>query len=172
MSYLVVLVISLVHLELVLSFVFGTCDNNKLVSLSWMFVSSVRVWPPASQCSALQTLGLWWIMLKGNMQEEGKHFYTNARKYTLALTRACTYTPYKHTQTPPRGGAWLGGYQRGPKECWGQKVKGQTNPGGQILREGQHLHTWLWGVCVCVCVWERESASVCKCVCLYSHLLC
>lgn len=50
----------------------------------------------ASPCSALETLGLWWIMLRGNMQEERKHF-TLMRANIHTHTHACTYTPHEHT---------------------------------------------------------------------------
>lgn len=136
-----------------------TCFSQRFYKTSTPTSYSAELSPglmAASPCSALETLGLWWIMLKGNMQEERKHF--TLRRANIH-THACTYTPHKHTQTPPpRGVAWLGGNQRGPKECQGERS--EVKPiRGHTLREGQHLHTWLWGVCVCVRVRER----VCHC---------
>lgn len=128
-------------------------------------------------------------MLKGHMQGRGDTCtLIHANTHTHARTHAHTNT---HTHHPEVVYDWevIKEAQRSVK------VKGErSNQPGEVnhrLREGQHLHTWLWAVCVCVesvCVgefvlvcyttlyshWESVSTSVYvprrKCVCLwYSH---
>lgn len=85
--------------------------------------------------SALETLSLWADHAEGSHAGRGQ-------------TRTCsrTYTPYKHTNTTQR--CWMAGwFSKRPKGVSRSKVKSIW---GQKQREGQHLHTWLWGGCVCI----------------------
>lgn len=95
---------------------------------------------------------------EGTHAGKGGHLHTNTCKYTHARTHAHTNT---HTHHPEVVYDWevIKEAQRSVK------VKGErSNQPGEVnhrLREGQHLHTWLWAVCVCrECVCGRVRFSV------------
>lgn len=98
-------------------------------------------------------------MLKGHMQGRGDTCtLIHANTHTHARTHAHTNT---HTHHPEVVYDWevIKEAQRSVK------VKGErSNQPGEVnhrLREGQHLHTWLWAVCVCrECVCGRVRFSV------------
>ncbi len=141
---------------------FGSVALKIPTSLRFSFSQLQQLSPglmPVSLCSALETLSLWWIMLKEHMQEKRGNTFT--LMHANIHTHACTYTPYKHTQTPPRGVAWLGGNQRGPKECQGKRSKVKTIQ-GQTLTGTASPHLALGCVCVCVCVWECVRECPCE----------
>lgn len=131
------------------SFLITHHDFYYTITLSYISEGSQRF------TSTLETLGLWWIMLRGHMQER------NAEGNTFTVMHTHTrmhiqYTPYKHTQTP----GWAVHDWEVIKEAQRcVEVKGQTNQGSKTERDS--ISTPGSVVCVCACV--RKRVFQCEC---------
>lgn len=81
-----------------------TCFSQRFYKTSTPTSYSAELSPglmAASPCSALETLGLWWIMLKGNIQEERKHFTlrrANIHTHMHAHTRHTNTHKHHHPE--------------------------------------------------------------------------